>query len=235
MKIIGIRKALIIGLVLVGSISFLSDVRAGLTPSLQAGSPTGIGPFTFTYDVELASDQKLNAGGAPPASVILNPGTLGSSFTSFFTVYDFGGLVAGSNTQPAGWGFQSLLVGSTPSSTSPVDQVAVSNLTWFWTGVDAGGNPVPTPGAGLLGDFTADSTIGNLAVLHNFTSGATKNTPSDPNTNNTAIGTIGTVVAPGPSAPPPPPGQVPEPATLLLLGTGLAGLAGWRKWSAKKS
>ena len=124
MKSTGILKALIIGLVLVGSVSFSNNVLAGLTPSLVPGSPPeAVAPFTFTYTVGLASDQKINTGAVPTAQVIIRDpagGTiLGTTFASFFTIYDFAGFVPGSNTQPLGWSFLNLASGATPSNTDP--------------------------------------------------------------------------------------------------------------------
>src|SRR5205809_978068 len=96
------------------------------------------------------------------------------------------------------------------ATTGPTDSAGVANLTWYFTGVTP-----PAPGSTIVG-FSAGSTFLGTPVMHSYTSGATKNTPLDPSTNNTAIGSIGTVVAPGPSTP-----TIPEPTTLLLLGSGL--------------
>ena len=42
-----------------------------------------------------------------------------------------------------------------------------------------------------------------------------------------------TVTEDGQSGPGPGPNPIPEPSTMLLLGSGLAGLIGWRRWSPK--
>ncbi|MES2463082.1 MAG: hypothetical protein V4671_21060 [Armatimonadota bacterium] len=69
------------------------------------------------------------------AAFVATPGSVTLESGDFFTIYDFGGLVGGSNSQPAGWTFSSALFGPQAESTATfVDDPAVSNLTWTYTG-----------------------------------------------------------------------------------------------------
>src|SRR6202011_1128320 len=104
------RKAYLLGLVAVG-VSIIA-ARGDIIPTLSSISPSG-GNFTSNYSANVTVDETINPG-------------------DFFTIYDFGSIAPGSNTQPAGWTFSQALVGPTAALTSPNDNPNILNLTWTY-------------------------------------------------------------------------------------------------------
>ena len=185
----------------------VSQVFAAITPSLVSVTPTG-SQFTWTYSVNLAQDQNAVGGPAPAQST---PGGVGviSTTADYFTIYDFAGFVAGSNTQPANWSFQSSATGSTPQDVIPTD-TGITNLTWY---LNSGTTLV---GPQNLGTFSARS-IYSLETLANFSGQGTRNSGTAVGTEISNIGTVGV------------PSGVPEPGTYALIGGGMLALGVLRR------
>src|SRR5437762_4053345 len=81
-----------------------------LTPSLASATPGGL----WSYNADLTSGQ-LAAGDG-------------------FTIFDFGGYVAGSIAAPVDWTLSAALTGSPFGASSGVDDPALTNLTFTCTG-----------------------------------------------------------------------------------------------------
>ena len=161
--------------------------RAGLIP-IQVTTTPDAGYYRWTYAVNLPSETVLKAG-------------------DYFTIYDFGWLVGGTNAQPGGWTFTTQDKGVTPPQILPHDSKDIPNLTWVYTGPDE------TVGQTGLGNFMADSTSGtarrsDLAAHTQRQQGG----EFDNNITPTAV-----------------PTATPEPATLLLAALGLPVVAAGRR------
>ena len=195
---------------LAGALALGVAVPAQANIIIALNSVTGpvAGQFTWSYEGSLQA-------GAETTETSNNP-----NFPTFFTLYDVGGLVSGSETQPLGWTATEQLVGVTPSGISPTDSASVVNITWTYTGSQVTG-PVD------FGAFTFKSTEGNNGLFINFSQQDTKDNPGQLD-DDTRLSGFGSIV--GPSA-----SQVPEPLTLSIFGAGLAGAAALRRRKARRS
>ncbi|WP_435021550.1 PEP-CTERM sorting domain-containing protein [Tundrisphaera sp. TA3] len=125
--------------------------------------------------------------------------TLGSG--NFLTIYDIAPTALTAVTTPATLTFSTTTTGVTPPLVGPTDNPALNNITYTYTGSTLTTDTTFTVSFSVAGNYTFGTRIGQYG-----------------STDNIALGTNNQV---GPVAIPT---AVPEPASLAMVGLGLAGL-----------
>jgi hypothetical protein len=154
----------------------IASSRGDVIPTLTSTSPTGSN-FAWNYTTNVTVDQMVQKG-------------------DFFTIYDFGNFLSGSNAQPTNWSFSSSLTGTNPSLVTVGDNISILNLTWTYTG------DTPINGSNLLGVFSVVTDTNQLRSS-DFAAEATRS--SGP-TAGTKIDNVGRINVP-----------IPEISTLLPI------------------
>ena len=146
------RKTRILGLAAFAAMMIAA--YADVIPTLSSITGGG-GDFTWNYSANVMVDQRVVSG-------------------DFFTIYDFGNFVPGSNMQPTGWVFSSSLLGLTPSFVDAADYARIHdnpnalNLTWRYNG------PTAIIGPDFLGIFSVTNNTNQLTTGQ-FAAQATRN------------------------------------------------------------
>jgi hypothetical protein len=204
-----------LAMVVVAGLVFAFCASASMIPELQSGPVSlGGGNFLYVYQTTLSDLERLDptaTNGVTCASTTLpvtlvqcNPGG------TFFTIYDVGGLNMADTmaaSLPSGWGVSFNSVGLTPSTLtgSVPDNPAIFNVTFTYTGPVVQG-PVTITGFDVI---STDNGLG----LGFYSSQATEKSNGLTHQEDSFID-----VPAGPATP------TPEPASLVLFGTGLLSL-----------
>jgi hypothetical protein len=186
------------------ALTLCSVAMANMTP--VSTTITGTGPFNWTYDLQLSTDQNVNSGIAPSINPVPHTNL---TFAGFFTIYDFAGYINGSCAGPAGWTCTAQNVGFTPDDVVPTDNPSIVNITWAYT---TGPTIVGQPSGKDLGLFSAQS-INDLPTLVSYSSRGIAN--FGPQTG-TIADNVGNTEGPTSQGP-----VTPEPPTVVLFGLGL--------------
>ena len=183
------KKAFIVALI--GFVAAFSTVRGDIIPSFGGTSP-GTGTNTvWNYTINITSDQQVTTG-------------------DFFTIYDFGPFVMGSNLQPTGWTFSSAFVTAPPSGGNPPDNATLENLTWTYTGTAI----IPT--GTHLGNFSVAVATPQFQEVPSTRAGYFAALATRNDGGGSKISNVGQVPVPVP---------IPEPTTLSLLALAGVGSA----------
>jgi len=150
------------------ALSAVLNSRGDIIPTLGSISAEG-SSFRWNYTTNVTVDQLVEPG-------------------DYFTIYDFGSLIPGSNIQPSDWSFTSLLLGTTPATVLPRDNPTIPNLTWSYNGT------TPIAGSAFIGTFSVLSATDQLRTDF-FAAHATR---SSAPTAGTKIDNIGMVSVPVP-------------------------------------
>lgn len=182
------------------ALTLCAAAMANIIPT--STSITGAGPFIWTYDLQLSSDQNVNSGLAPTSNPV--PHT-NSAFAGFTTIYDFAGYINGSCGGPAGWSCTAQNVGFTPDDVLPTDNPNIVNITWAYT---SGPTLLGQPSGIDLGLFSAKSIFNNPTQVSYASRGIANGGPQL----GTITDNVGNTQGPAGAA-------VPEPSSVLSIGS----------------